>query len=63
MLSLVRTRLVAARRVAPIVATRAYTAPPDEPKFLQCFEQFFQKAAGLAKLSPDVIEGLKSCQV
>nr|BAJ99466.1 predicted protein [Hordeum vulgare subsp. vulgare] len=64
-----RSRVVAAsssRHTAPaavVAASRRHShAPADEPKFLECFEQFFSKAASLANLPSHVVEGLKSCQ-
>ena len=59
-----RVRLVRQTAPAVVAVSRRYShAPADEPKFLECFEQFFSKAASLANLPPHVVEGLKSCQV
>lgn len=34
-----------------------------EPRFLECFKTFFEKAAGLTNLKPGTINNMKECNV
>eukprot|EP01112_Ceratiomyxa_fruticulosa_P011288 TRINITY_DN304_c0_g1_i5.p1 TRINITY_DN304_c0_g1~~TRINITY_DN304_c0_g1_i5.p1 ORF type:complete len:513 (+),score=100.77 TRINITY_DN304_c0_g1_i5:130-1668(+) len=54
-------------------STSAHTSSPtnpephdpvaSEPRFLECFKHFFDKAAGLTNLKPGIIESMKECNV
>ncbi|EFA84685.1 NAD-dependent glutamate dehydrogenase [Heterostelium album PN500] len=52
-----------------LVSNRSYSTEvsqheiDNEPRFLECFKTFFDKAAGLTNLKPGVINNMKECNV
>ena len=45
-----------------VKANYAIAAPPDEPRFLECFKSYYDRAAALSHHSAGVLQDLKSCR-
>jgi len=57
-----RAMVAGAVRPAPFIQTRQYSAPAGEPRFLDCFKTFYDKAAALSGLPDGVLNSMKQCQ-